>query len=298
MNLAVKKLRRGGLHLRCALAVVFLAACLPLFGQRPEVQWLLVTGGAQGGGGISTADLKVQQDSRTPGVPATVQPYPPYRIGLLFDESGSGRRSPLLDTYIQRVVAWSDALSQRRRSDWFAVGFNDQIVTSTRVTARVSELQEALTQMHPIGGSAIRDAVVHGTQKFYALGPEPTPTGRVILLISDGFDNASTTNERRAIESAQSFGVRVYAISVPGPEAASGRSLLQHLAEATGGQTFFPSNAQELNSALAAIEADLNSSILVGVVPASNDGKSHKVRVTLSDKPLRSVPVFYAPSAQ
>jgi Ca-activated chloride channel family protein len=178
------------------------------------------------------------------------------------------------------------------------VGFNDYIITSTEIVTDISQLRRALSQLHPIGGSAIRDALIHSMQKFYALGPEQKPTARVVVLVSDGFDNASYAKERNAIESAQRWGVRVYAISFPSPEAAAGKSLLERFSQRTGGKAFSPRDEREVSSVLSALDRDLANSFLVSFVPEARDGKLHHLSVRLSKMPnahLRFISEFYAP---
>lgn len=269
--------------------------------ERDLRQWVLVTPLNSVSGDAVLSDVHVLQDGRAANHDRpTVQREVPLRIGLLFDESGSGRRLPSHDLLLQRVLDWTGDTLQRHKGDAFLVGFNDQIITSTEIRADTSQLRLALSQLRPIGGSAVRDAIVHGSQKFDSLRPEPQPTARLLLVVSDGVDNASYGKERNAIESAQRSGVRVYVIGLPFPEAAAGNSLLEHLAVNTGGQAFFPADESDVDRALAAIERDVANSFLVGFVPEAHDGKSHKLRVELKNRSIRAryTPVFYATAAR
>lgn len=248
---------------------------------------------------LAIADVQVEQDGRKSNdSPPVIQHTVPLRIGIVFDESGSGRRSTLHTFLLERVLDWAAAALARYGGDAFLVGFNDQIITSTEIVTDLSQLRRALSQMRPIGGSAVRDALLHSTQEFYALGPEPKPTARVLLFVSDGFDNASYAKERRAIESAQREGVRVYAISFPSPEAAAGKSLLERFSQGTGGKAFSPRDEREVSSVLTALDRDLANSFLISFVPEARDGKFHHLSVRLSKMPnadLRSISEFSAP---
>jgi VWFA-related protein len=248
---------------------------------------------------LAIADVELEQDGRKANdSPPVIQQTMPLRIGIVFDESGSGRRSTLHTFLLERVLDWAAAALARYGGDAFLVGFNDQIITSTEIVADISQLRRALSQMHPIGGSAVRDALVHSTQKFYALGLEPKPSARVLLFVSDGFDNASFVKERNAIESAQRSEVRVYTISLPSPEAAAGKSLLERFSQRTGGKSFSPRDEREVSSVLTALDRDLANSFLISFVPEARDGKLHHVSVRLSKLPnadLRFMSGFYAP---
>ncbi len=267
-----------------------------LHAQMDSQKWVLVT--APEGVAVATisaADLEVTQDGRsTKKSQPVIQQAAPLRIGLVFDESGSGRHSnsPLHSFIIERVLDWAGTVLGQNKGDAFLVGFNDQIITSTEITTDVSQLRRAFKQLHPVGGSAIRDALIHSTQKFSALGPEQKPTARVVVLVSDGFDNASVAKERNAIESAQWFGVRVYAISFPSSEASAGKDLMERFPQSTGGKTFFPHDEAGVNNALTAIAHDLANSFLLGFTPEADDGKFHNLNVALPNAQLRFMPKF------
>ncbi len=248
---------------------------------------------------LTIADIQLEQDGRPAnvGTPVILQRVP-LRIGIVFDESGSGRGSALHDLLLQKVLDWVAPTLARYGGDAFLVGFNDQIITSTEIVTDVSELRRALSQLHPIGGSAVRDSIIHSMQKFYALGPESRPTARMVVFVSDGLDNASSAKERTAIESALWFGVRVYTISFPSPEAAMGKTFLEGISKRTGGRAFFPRDQNDVSAALAVLDHDLANSFLVSFVPKGRDGKFHHLNVKLSKLPnagLRFMPEFRAP---
>jgi hypothetical protein len=202
---------------------------------------------------------------------------------------------------VEAVLAWAARTADAAKGDLFLVGFNDQVIISTETTTDATRLHRALEQLHPLGGSAIRDSIIHSTQKFYALGPEPQPTGRVIVLVSDGYDNASRSKEQEAIESAQWFGVRIYAISFPSPESASGKGFLTNLTKSTGGMAYFPSDEVEANVALKTIGRDLSNSFLLGFISEAHDARFHNFTVefsNLANRPLRTLQKVYAPSVR
>jgi Mg-chelatase subunit ChlD len=180
---------------------------------------------------------------------------------VVIDESGSARGVGLQSALLKRTLDWVATALQRDGGDAFLVGFNDQIVISTELVTDVAQLRNAAEQLRPLGGSAIRDALVHTAQKFNSIKPEPNQRIRVILFLSDGFDNASCANERRAIEAAKREHIRVYAVSFPSPQSAEGKHLLDNIAKHTGGKAFFPASDPEVSSALAEIDRDLANGV-------------------------------------
>jgi len=250
---------------------------------------------------LSPGDLRIQQDGHPLVNPQiSIQQPSPLRLGLVLDESGSGRRSTFQTSLGELVLDWSKSVLEQLKGDAFLVGFNDMIITSTEISPDVSRLRDALKQLKPIGGSAIRDAIIHSTQKFWVLrGNDLRPTAKVIVLVSDGFDNASLYKEQKMRESAQGFDVRIYAISFPSPEAAFGRGFLEELAKNTGGKAFFPRNEAEGSKALKAIKEDIESSLLLSFVPETHDAKFHTFSAIIpkeKNSSLRAAPKFYAPS--
>ena len=288
-----------------AFNVLFLCGLLTFAVRAQEVdtrQWVLVTKpDSSPSVDVSQSDVEVLQDGRpTKHDQPTIQRDAPFRVGLLLDESGSGRRFPGHELLLERVVDWAGEILQRQKGDAFMVGFNDQIITSTEITGDTSQFRLALGQLRPIGGSAVRDAVVHGSQKFDSVRPPTQPAARLLVLVSDGADNASYAKEKNAIESAQRSGVRIYTIGFSSPELSDGRAFLEHLAASTGGQSFFLASVKDVDQALATIERDVSNSFLVGFVSNANDGKAHKLGISWdkAERQLRYTPAFYSPAAQ
>lgn len=255
---------------------------------------LTITGGAAPSA-FSSSDVELKEDKQAAqGVSLAKSGSLPLRIGIVIDESGSGRNVGLLGVEIQRALDSTSAWLQSHGGDAFLVGFNDQIIVSSELVTDISHLHQMADQLRPIGGSAIRDAIVHAAQKFGSLDAKPRAL-RIIILISDGHDNASNTSEQRAIETAQREGVRVYSISFPSREASTGERLLKKVANNTGGMAFFPSDERELTAALADIGNDLANSFLITFAPTAHDDKLHSIKIRIRgvpDKALRFMPSF------
>ena len=185
------------------------------------------------------------------------------------------------------------------KGDAFLVGFNDSILISTEITTDTPQLQRALSQLRPFGGAALRDAIIHSAHKFDSVPQESQPMARLLVIVTDGHDNASHAKEREVIESVQSSGGRAYVICLPGGGTFNG-SFLKYLSSDTGGRAFFPTNHNDLDSALAEIEHALANSFLIGFVPESRDGKAHglTVRLPKAKSNFGYMPVFYSPAAQ
>lgn len=145
--------------------------------------------------------------------------------------------------------------------------------------------------------TAIFDAAAKAVTMFDEL-PRVRSERRIVVLISDGLDNASTMKARSVVEVALQKQVSFYVIHLPLFEPREGRLAVRfpskgfrELANKTGGKYFL---VRDANSALAsdksndltpvfqAIEDDLRSQYLLGFYAGerSRDGRKH--RFTLS----------------
>lgn len=122
---------------------------------------------------------------------------------------------------------------------------------------------------------------------------------RIVILISDGLDNTSTTKPGSIIETAIEKRVSFYVIHLPLFEPRDGRLAIRSpakgfrdLAEKTGGKYFLAGDARaaltlqktlDLTSVFQAIEDDLKSQYLLGFYlgETANDGRKHRFSLSV-----------------
>jgi Ca-activated chloride channel homolog len=149
--------------------------------------------------------------------------------------------------------------------------------------------------------TAIFDAAMVAIQAHGARGENSTER-RIVILVSDGLDTASSANARQAIDAANRRNVSFYVIHMPLFTPREGRLVprpptkgFRDLAEKTGGKFFVAGTAQsalspntpvDLTAVFAAIEQDLRSQYVIGfyLSAGSRDGQSHPVVVNLSNR--------------
>ena len=109
----------------------------------------------------------------------------------------------------------------------------------------------------------------------FSLGSEglgkKTAVKRILVLVSDGGDTASSTSYQQAQESALRNEVMIYSIIDVPIAASAGRDLggehaLITLAEQTGGKSFYVSDGG-LDKAFAQVSDDLRTQYLIGYYP-------------------------------
>ena len=248
---------------------------------------------------ITAGDLQIDEGKDNAGrAPAFVQPMPSLRIGFLLDESGSARHSPLQAYLAKHVLDWGASTTAARDGDAFLLAFNDEVIISTGLVPAASELRPYLDQLRPIGGSAIRDALVSAAVKFSSLASKSEPKARIIILISDGSDDASRAKKRDTMRFLQMMGVRVYSIGFSSRPEPSGKGTLEDFSKQTGGLAYFPRSEAEVASVLDKIGQDISNSFLVGFVPRGPGGKLNRLKIGLATLPkvgLRTQSKYWAP---
>lgn len=194
---------------------------------------------------------------------------------LAVDLSGS-MRTPDMELggqAVSRFVAVEaiagDFISRRSGDEMGLIMFGSQAFLVTPLTYDLSAVQAQL-QGAAVGlaGSqtAIGDAIAVAVKRLSAL-PEQA---RVLVLLTDGVNNAGSIAPREAARAAKAAGVRIYTIGigatqmrVPGffgmqmvnPSADLDASMLTAIAKETGGQFFRATDSRELAEAYRAINA-------------------------------------------
>jgi Ca-activated chloride channel family protein len=157
-----------------------------------------------------------------------------------------------------------------------------------------------LFPVKPNQHTAIFDAAAAAVRAFDTL-PRFRSERRIVILISDGLDNASSTKAGAAIQAALEKQVSFYVIHLPLFAPLDGHLAVRppskgfrDLAEKTGGKYFLVGNASsalslpenrssDLAPIFLAIEEDLRSQYLLGfyAAEASRDGRIHRFKVSL-----------------
>jgi Ca-activated chloride channel family protein len=216
----------------------------------------------------------------------------PTSILLLVDNSQSmSRRMDFVRLSAERLGA-----ALRQRDKVIVAPFNKQIGTITGPTNDAATITGAVNAMRSQGGTAILDAVCEGTKLL-----EGAEGRRVMILITDGYDENSKTDLDTALRSAEADQVSVYVVGVGGVAGISlkGERLLRELAEKTGGRIFFPSRESQLLDVSAEVSADVFARYLISYTPSdqTKDGAWRAISVEVpGDYVVKTREGYYAPS--
>ncbi len=190
----------------------------------------------------------------------------PLRLGVLIDTSNSERQSGL---YRPGVQATSDFLNQvlsGAEDRAFIVSFS-AVPSGTAFMNRDALLKFKLN-LTPGGGTALFDAIYLACNERMQ-GDATQPARRVLVILSDGGDNASHVNHDKAIVAAQEAGTVIFAVSTS--EDARGdrdSARLEQLADKTGGRAFVRLSRKDIPKVFSTIREQIESMYAVTFVPA------------------------------
>jgi len=132
----------------------------------------------------------------------------PVSMGLIVDNSGSMR-----DKRMKVEAAALEMVKASNRDDEvFVVNFNDEaFLDSPDFTSDIKVLEQSLAKIDSRGGTAMRDAIRmsidHEKQKAKR-------DKKVLLVITDGNDNASMISLESLVKASQQSEILIYAIGL------------------------------------------------------------------------------------
>jgi VWFA-related protein len=214
----------------------------------------------------------------------------PLRVGLLIDASNSIRDRFLFEQ--DSAIEFLHQIIRPKTDKAFVLAFDEVWDLTQDFTGDLDKLTKGVKVIRPGGGTALWDAVFYACRDKLMKERETGPVRKAIILVSDGDDNQSRILRQEAIEMAQRAGVIVYTISTNlNNTIDEGDRSLKMMAEATGGQAFFPFKLQDVANAFHDINEELRSQYSVFYKPENfeanglfrpiqivADSKKYKVR--------------------
>ncbi len=203
----------------------------------------------------------------------------PVSVGLVIDNSGSMRDK----RERVNIAALTFVRTSNPQDEAFIVNFNDDyyLDLDKDFTSDINEMKEALERIDARGSTALYDAVI-GSLDHLKKGSRDK---KVLLVITDGEDNASRKNLEYTVQEAQRSEAVIYAIGLLSQEskraAKRARQALSSLAQATGGLAFFPEGAQDAEAICMQIAHDIRNQYTLAYYPtnARKDGSFRAVQV-------------------
>jgi Ca-activated chloride channel family protein len=197
------------------------------------------------------------------GVPQTISSFRhedlPVSLGILIDSSGS--------MYDKRAAVEQASLDfvklSNPQDEAFVVDFSWEAFIDQDFTSDINKLQQGLGYIKSSGGTAIYDALVASADYLTKNAKRPK---QVLLVITDGEDNASTASLEQAIRRIQDLdGPVIYSVGLlfgdetDKREARHARRVLETLSEQTGGAAYFPRSIKEVDAIAAEVAQDIRT---------------------------------------
>jgi Ca-activated chloride channel family protein len=197
------------------------------------------------------------------GVPQTISSFRhedlPVSLGILIDSSGS--------MYDKKTAVEQASLNLVKLSnpqdEAFLVDFSWEAFIDQDFTSDIGKLQQGLGYIKASGGTAMYDALVASADYLAKNAKKPK---QVLLVVTDGEDNASSATLEQAIRKIQDLdGPVIYAIGLlfgsdtDKREARHAQRVLQTLSDQTGGLAYFPKSLKEVDAITAEVAQDIRT---------------------------------------
>lgn len=221
--------------------------------------------------GLTRKDFRVWEEK----VPQFISSFDhqdlPVSIGILVDNSGSMRdkRTTVNQGAINLLRA------SNRQDTAFIVNFNERPFLDQGFTSDLVALNRGLARNDSQGTTALYDAVAASADE---LARHSKYQKQVLLIVSDGADNASRLSREEAIRRVQNLaGPVVYTIGLlfdsEPIEIQQAREALQALSDDTGGIAYFPGSLDEVESIASQVASDIRNQYTIGYHSANTSSQ-------------------------
>jgi VWFA-related protein len=233
-------------------------------------------------------DFQVFEDGQPQKITSFRREDIPVAMGIVIDNSGSMRdKRPAVNAAALNLVR-----SSNPQDKVFIVNFNEEYFLDQDYTAAVPKLKDALERIEARGGTALYDATVASADHLKKSGALEK---KVLLVVTDGEDNASRESLEQAIRRLQEEnGPTVYTIGLLGDEHSKrARRALREMAEQTGGVAFFPKDLSEVESITSQIAHDIRNQYTIQYKPTKpqSAGGYRTVKVEANAKGYKKLQV-------
>ena len=228
--------------------------------------------------GLKSGDFRLREGGELQELDVVAREVYSMSVVLLVDNSQSvARRLSEVRAAAERFAASLDP-----NDSVIVAPFNTKLGSITGPTKDVATVAEAIDAMKAKGGTAILDSVAAAVKLLDAAEGR-----RIMVLVTDGFDENSTITLDAAVKAAQSARITVYGVAIGGINGVSlnGESALRLLTTRTGGRVFFPWRDTELPRIAKQVAEDARNRYLLTYTPSNQkkDGTWRAITVEVPE---------------
>jgi VWFA-related protein len=205
----------------------------------------------------------------------------PISLGIVIDNSGSMKEKRLkVETASMDLVKASN-----KQDEVFIVNFNDDAWLDVPFTSDIKALEDGVAKIDSRGGTAMREAI---SQSLDYLKKEGKRQKKVLLVITDGNDNASSISLEKLVTRAQQDEVLIYAIGLLNEEehreAKIAKRALDSLTRESGGLSFYPKGVAEVDQLTLQVAHEIRNQYTLAYSPTvqAMDGSFRQIKVTVN----------------
>jgi Ca-activated chloride channel family protein len=237
---------------------------------------------------LTAADFEILED----GKPQTVRYFaidatgdgsqgPELHLGLMVDVSESMGE----DIAFTKTAAIKFLNRLQDAVDITVVDFDTEVRVARYSQREFVRAIERIRQQKVTGSTALYDAI-----GVFLDGAGGQQGRKIMLLYTDGGDNRSSIRYNELLDLLKASDVTVYAIGELQHQSSSTRGVqqltLRQIAEATGGQAFFPQSVKELDAMYDQVLKQIRAQYTVGYLSTNDktDGAWRKVEIKIVRK--------------
>lgn len=205
----------------------------------------------------------------------------PISLGIIIDNSGSMReKRQKVETSSMDLVKASNP-----QDEVFIVNFNDDAWLDVPFTSDIKKMEGGVAKIDSRGGTAMRDAI---NLSLDYLKKEGKRQKKVLLVITDGNDNASSISLEKLVNRAQQEEVLVYSIGLLNEEerreARIAKRALDGLTRESGGMAFYPKALAEVDQIALQVAHEIRNQYTIAYSPTvqAMDGSFRQIKVTVN----------------
>jgi len=254
----------------------------PVFRSRSDIVQLHVNvfdGKSDAVTGLTRENFLVFEDGRNQDITFFSSEDVPVAVGLVIDNSASMIAKGKL--VVAGGMAFAD--SSHPEDELFTVHFNEHVrhglSAPSEFTSSRPLLRSVLASLKAGGKTALYDAIVDAIDYV----ERSTLQKHVIIVLSDGDDNASQHTRDEAFQRAMESDAIIYTVATNDPRygGAGEPGVLRKLAEIGGGEAYFPRSEADTIAAFKEIADNIRSGYSIGYTPSNTtrDGGYRKIKI-------------------